>query len=82
MNKLSLAVFVVMVAVGCTDAQRAQVFTYGSPGEITCYSGGKEIYHGKSTGKIISEKDSDGWYFSEEGSGQLIRVSANCIIRN
>lgn len=82
MNKLILSFLIVMTATSCTDAQRAQVSTYGSPGEITCYSGGKEIYHGKSTGKIISEKDSDGWYFSEEGSGQLIRVSADCIIRN
>lgn len=80
MKGLLLAGLVVLV--GCTNADIAQTFSYGSPGEVTCYSGGQIIYHGKSTGKIHSESGSDGWYFQEEGSGKLIRVSGACVIRN
>jgi hypothetical protein len=67
---------------GCTDARIAEITSLGSPGEITCYSGGKVIYEGKSTGKIASEEKSDGWLFKEESSGKLIRVSADCVIKN
>ena len=71
-----------MAISGCSDASRAQFSTIGSPGDITCYSGGKVFYTGRSTGKIKSESGSDGWYFQEQGSGSLIRVSGDCLIRN
>lgn len=68
--------------IGCSDAQRAQLGAMGQPGDITCYSGGTVFYHGKSTGKIATEKQSDGWYFQEAGTNNLIRVSGACVIRN
>jgi hypothetical protein len=77
-----LAVACIALLSGCTDAQWQQVSVLGNAGEITCYSGGKIIYQGKSTGKISTEEGSDGWYFKEDGSGKLIRVSGACVIRN
>jgi hypothetical protein len=71
-----------MILSSCTDARVKHFTTLGSSGEITCYSGGKEIYKGKSTGKIASEQASDGWYFQEDITGQLILVSGDCVIRN
>lgn len=68
--------------VSCSDGRMAQFASLGNPGDIVCYSGGKEIYKGRSTGKISTEEGSDGWYFKEEGSGNLIRVSGDCVIRN
>jgi hypothetical protein len=38
------------------------------------------IYEGRSTGKIKSEAQSDGYYFIEKGSGKLMEVSGNCVI--
>jgi hypothetical protein len=74
--------YLTLMLVGCTDAKLKQLTTLGSPGEIKCYSGGKEIYTGKSTGKIATEQGSDGWYFQEAGTNQLVRVSGDCVIRN
>ena len=77
--KLLLAV---LLLSACTDAEVKQFTVLGQTGEIVCYSGGKEIYRGTSTGKIGSESRSDGWYLSEEGTGKLVRVSGDCIIKN
>jgi hypothetical protein len=67
---------------GCSNANLAQFAAWGNPGHIVCYSGGKVIYEGDSTGKISTESQSDGWYFQEKGTNQLIRVSGACVIRN
>lgn len=48
---------------------------------IECYSGGKLIYRGGSIGKPVSEQNSDGYSFREDGSQALIEVSGNCVIR-
>lgn len=77
-----LAVALMALYGCCSDAPRAPLSTMGSPGDITCYSGGKVFYTGRSTGKIDSEIGSDGWYFREQGSGSRIRVSGDCLIRN
>lgn len=81
MKKILCLLFVVLL-IGCTDATVKQLTTLGSSGTITCYSGGKLIYEGQSTGKITTEQGSDGWYFEEKGSGKLIRVSGDCVIKN
>lgn len=72
----------VVVLAGCTDARKAKFTALGSAGEITCYSGGSVIYKGRSTGKIETEEQSDGWYFQDAQEGKLIRVSGDCVIRN
>lgn len=66
----------------CTNVEFAQFKALGKPGTITCYSGGKIIYTGTSTGKIATEKNSDGWVFEEADTLNLIRVSGDCVIRN
>lgn len=68
--------------VGCTDARLKQYATIGDPAKITCYSGGKIIYEGTSTGKVHSEETSDGWYFVDSDTNKLIRVSGDCLIVN
>lgn len=76
------AVFMGAILVACTDTDRASLFAYGETGQITCYSGGVAVYSGKSTGRIQTVKNSDGWEFQEEGTDDFIRVSGSCIIRN
>lgn len=67
---------------GCTDADVAQWTTLGSSGHIKCYSGGEVIYEGNSTGKIKTEKGSDGWFFEDAKTRKLVRVSGACVIVN
>lgn len=80
--KVVFCIMVLFSMVGCTDAEVKQVFTLGKPGDIICYSGGKEIYKGSSTGKIATEQGSDGWFFEEAGTNKLVRVSGDCVIKN
>lgn len=82
MFKTFVIVGALIVLGGCTNSDIAQIESIGSSGHITCYSGGKVIYDGESTGKISTENGSDGWYFQEQGTDKLIRVSGQCVIRN
>lgn len=70
-----------LTLAACTDTEMAAFSAYGEPAIVLCYSGGKEIYRGKSTGKLHTENGSDGWLFKEVGTGYLIRVSGACVIR-
>lgn len=79
MLKVVVTSLALSVLTSCTDAK---IETYGSTGNITCYSGGKVIYTGVSTGKIGTEEGSDGWYFMEQGTDSLVRVSGDCVIKN
>lgn len=69
-----------MFLSACTDAERAKLGAYGSPGSVKCYSGELLIYDGKSTGKILNESNSDGYYFKDAESGENVEVSGNCVI--
>jgi hypothetical protein len=81
----SITACAVAVAIGlggCTNADVAQLSALGSPADITCYSGGKVIYQGQSTGKVSTENQSDGWYFEDASTHRLVRVSGQCVIKN
>jgi hypothetical protein len=75
-----LSVLLVSLLTGCTDAKRAKVFSIGDSAKVDCYSGGKLIYSGLSSGKVSSVKDSDGYFFVDKSSGDLMEVSGNCVI--
>jgi hypothetical protein len=71
-----------IATAGCTDAKVSKWTSIGSPGHIKCYSGTLLIYDGVSTGKISTEKGSDGWFFKDSKTGKLVRVSSACVIEN
>ena len=48
--------------------------------KISCYSGGKLIYSGKTDGKVFSESNSDGYVFFAADDKKLKEVSGDCII--
>jgi hypothetical protein len=58
----------------------SQLGSYGQGSHIVCYSGGKMIYDGTSTGRVTSPTESDGWRFKSEESGRLMEVSGDCIL--
>jgi hypothetical protein len=66
--------------IGCTDAQRGKIGALGDNAKIECYSGGKLIYSGISSGKISSEENSDGYHFVDEQTDKFMEVSGNCVI--
>lgn len=71
---------IVAVAMPYTDASWSKLESLGNPAHVTCYSGGKLIYDGYSTGKVSSESNSDGYYFRDKKDGLLKEVSGNCVI--
>ncbi|MEW6381500.1 MAG: hypothetical protein AB1611_18125 [bacterium] len=56
--------------------------TIGRPGIVKLYSGGRLVEQWESTGKVISEENSDGWLFVDKKTGKLIRVSGTVVIIN
>lgn len=75
--------FALIVLSGCSDAAMSKLSNKltGEAASVKCYSGDKLIYDGVSTGKISTEQSSDGYYFREKSSGDLVEVSGNCLIR-
>ena len=65
---------------GCTDAMQGKIKALGNPARIECYSGGVLIYDGRSTGKVVSEKNSDGYFFVDAEDGRTREVSGNCVV--
>lgn len=69
-----------MGLAGCSDAERAKFGAYGKAHTITLYSGGRACKVWTSTGAIENEEHSDGYFFRDEKSGRLVRVSGDVVI--
>ena len=66
--------------IGCTDAGRAKIGGYGDKFKVEMYSGGEKVREWTSSGKVLSEQGSDGYYFNDSESGKLIEVSGDVVI--
>ena len=74
-------IIIALLLAGCTDAQQAQLGGYGDEFKIELVNcDGSVTKQWISTGKVHSEKDSDGYYFMDKSNGQLVRVTGNLII--
>jgi hypothetical protein len=76
--------YVIITAVlcsGCTDAMMGKFKSLGNSARVRCWSGGQLIVDTVSSGKISSEANSNGYYFVEKSSGDVIEVDADCIFR-
>lgn len=80
MKKIFGVMVLCLAFAGCTDAFTSRIAAYGEPARITCYSGGKLIYDDCSTGKIVSEQNSDGYVLRSATTDEAIEVSGNCVI--
>ena len=74
------ALAVIGIIVGCTDATWGKYKALGDSASVECWSGGQLIYKGRSTGKVLSEQNSDGYYFIDAADGIPKEVSGNCVI--
>lgn len=80
MKKLILLIAICFTAVGCTDATRSNLMSYGKEHQITMYNGGTMVRQWISSGKVQSLTDSDGWQFMDKATGKLVRVGGDVII--
>jgi hypothetical protein len=74
-----IMIIVSMMLTSCTDATMSKFGGYGDTFTVKVLGPDTIIiYH--STGKVISEEGSDGYYFTNRETGKLVEVSGNIII--
>lgn len=78
MKKLLLLCIAGVLLAGCTDADQAALFSYGSKTKVECWSGGQKIFDDESTGKVTI--DQSGIYYKSVKTGNLVHTYADCII--
>lgn len=69
-----------LAMLGCTDAEKAKFTALGGKATVKCYSGGKEFYSGRSTGKVSPEDGGAGYFLKDSARGKLVEVSGQCIV--
>tara|TARA_R110001606_G_scaffold134259_1_gene270604 strand:- start:17616 stop:17873 length:258 start_codon:yes stop_codon:yes gene_type:complete len=77
---LALALTSIITLTACTDATMGKLTSLGDSASVKCWSGGTLIFDGKSTGKVQSEKSSDGYFFKDAKDNKFKEVSGNCVI--
>lgn len=78
--KTLITLLAVTMLIGCTDAERSKLGGYGDKFKVEMYSGGQKVREWTSSGKVISEEGSDGYYFNDSETGKLIEVSGDVVI--
>ena len=80
MKKLvSCAVLASAILISCTDADRSKMGGYGEKYKVKVLGPDTVVVY-ESTGKVLSESQSDGYYFTNAATGKLIEVSGTVII--
>ena len=75
-----IALLSASILTSCTDAFRSKLGGYGDEFKVEMYSGGQKVREWTSSGKVLSEQGSDGYYFNDKDSGKLIEVSGDVVI--
>jgi hypothetical protein len=76
----AVVIAIILSTTGCTSADRAKLGSIGSHHKITLYSGGIAVRTWHSCGYINNEEHSDGYYFEDDLTHKLIRVSGSIVI--
>jgi hypothetical protein len=71
---------VVLTLSSCTDAQMSKIGGLGNEFKVEMYSGGILVRSWISSGKVSSERQSDGYYFKDKATGKLIEVAGDVVI--
>lgn len=82
MKKISFILCLsVLLLASCTDARKARIGGFNDEFSVELVNCEGEVYREyTSTGKVLSEESSDGYYFKDKKSGKLIEVTGNLII--
>ena len=76
---IGCAVWASAVLTSCTDAERSKIGGFGEKYRIKVLGPDTVVVY-ESTGKVLSEKSSDGYYFTNAATGKLVEVSGTVII--
>lgn len=80
MKKIALLITAV-VAFGCTDAEQSKMGGLGDKFSVELVNCDGTITHKWiSSGKVLSEANSDGYYFMEDKTDKLVEVTGTLII--
>lgn len=78
---VALFIAIVMGSTSCTDATRAKIGGYGDEFKVEMINcDGTVARSWISSGKVQSEKNSDGYYFNDKKTGNLIEVTGRLVI--
>lgn len=80
MKTLANLIFFFVLFVGCTSAERSKFGALGRPHSVELYSGGKMVRSWTSTGVVMNELDSDGFFFTDAKTDVLVRVSGDLVL--
>lgn len=80
MKKLLALSALALALVSCTDASRDKAFGYGKTYKVEVVSGAQIVRTYTSSGKVLSEDSTDGYYFNDAATDKLIEVSGPVII--
>lgn len=81
MKKTILVIAIAIAFTSCTDSTRAKFVALGNSATIELINCDGTITHSwVSTGKVHSSEHSDGYYFKDSATGNLVEVSGNVII--
>jgi hypothetical protein len=75
-----IAILLLFAVFGCTDAKQSKITGFGKRYKVECLSGGIVVRTYTSSGKVSSEKNSDGYYFNDEATNKLVEISGDVII--
>lgn len=83
-KKLIMLLTIAFILTSCTDAKWSKIKGYGKEFTVTKVSSynGDTLNVWTSTGKVKSEKNSDGYYFLDKKTGHLIEVTGDIIIES
>lgn len=79
---LFLCAFLTIALVSCTDAGKAKLTNFGNEFTVELYSGGQLVKSWVSSGKVLSEGDSSGYFFVDKATGKLVEVDGDVVITN
>ncbi len=82
MKKLLFIAVLAIIISSCTDATKAKFTNFGSEFKVEMYSGGVLVKTWISSGKVLSEKGSDGYFFVDKSTNKLVEVSGDVVITN
>ena len=80
MRRLAVVLVAAMAATSCTDAGWDNFATLGDPHKVELYSGGVKVREWRSTGKVQTEGQSDGYIFRDAETGDFVRVTGDCVV--
>jgi hypothetical protein len=80
MKKLITLFVTAALFVSCTSAERSKITGYGGNFKVEMYSGGQKVREWISNGKVLSEQASDGYYFTDSQTGNLIEIAGDVVI--